>query len=148
MKAAQISVISPASTSYSSDNDSSCVVLISYAGVRVLLTGDIEIETERLIVQNNPDLRADIISVPHHGSRTSSSVDFLRLLQPTIAINNAGYRNRFGFPHTEVRKRYADNGIAFHDTGEEGQISLSISNAGEININLSRQQNPALWRRN
>lgn len=146
--AADFIVISPDDSMHGSDNNRSCVILIRFAGKHTLLTGDIEAATERLILQNNPQLKADIISVPHHGSKTSSSSAFLSQLQPSIAINNAGYRNRFGFPHPRVINRYIKNGAAFYDTGENGLIHLSISSQGEININLSRQQNPALWRRN
>jgi competence protein ComEC len=88
-------------------NDLSCVLRITSAsGRRVLLAGDLEAEQERRLVQREPDLRADVLLVPHHGSKTSSSAELLAAVQPATALVQAGYRSRFGHPAPPVLARY------------------------------------------
>lgn len=129
-------------------NDDSCVVLIKYGGRKILLTGDIGKAVENKLLTDYPDLTVDILSVPHHGSDTSSSHALLAHLKPEIALNTSGYLNRFGFPHKDVVSRYQQHGIQFYDTASAGAIEITITKSGEIILRLSRQQNPALWRRN
>lgn len=145
---AKITILSPPQNNQWSDNDRSCVVLINYSEVKILLTGDIENRGEQWLVDNYPSLTVDIVLVPHHGSKTSSSWSLLNVLKPNVAINTSGYRNRFNFPHDEVVNRYKQMGSDFYDTSTHGQVRLFISESAEINIQPSRQQNPALWRRN
>ncbi|RTL47007.1 MAG: DNA internalization-related competence protein ComEC/Rec2 [Burkholderiales bacterium] len=93
-------------------NDLSCVLRITSAsGRRVLLAGDLEAEQERGLVQREPDLRADVLLVPHHGSKTSSSLALLTAVQPRTALVQAGYRSRFGHPAPAVLARYQALGI-------------------------------------
>ena len=148
MGTAEVTILSPPQDNQWADNDRSCVVLIDYAGKKILLTGDIESTGEQWLVSNYPWLRADIVLVPHHGSKTSSSWPLLSMLRPSIAINTSGYDNRFSFPHDEIVNRYQQIGSALYDTATHGQIKVFIQQSGEINIHSTRQQNPALWRRN
>jgi competence protein ComEC len=94
-------------------NAISCVLRVSDAlGRSVLLTGDIEAAQEAALVQRSgPALGSDILIVPHHGSRTSSTAAFLQAVQPAIAVVQAGYRSRFGHPAADVMARYAALGI-------------------------------------
>ncbi|HET7863610.1 MAG TPA: DNA internalization-related competence protein ComEC/Rec2 [Burkholderiaceae bacterium] len=93
-------------------NALSCVLRVSGGGRSVLLTGDIERPQElRLAQQAGALLRADVLWMPHHGSRTSSSADFLAAVQPRLALAQAGYRNRFGHPAPQVLARYQQLGI-------------------------------------
>lgn len=93
-------------------NDLSCVLRITSAsGRRALLAGDLEAEQERALVQREPDLRADVLLVPHHGSKTSSSVALLTAVQPAVGLVQAGYRSRFGHPAPPVLARYQALGI-------------------------------------
>jgi competence protein ComEC len=91
----------------------SCVLSITDAhGRRALLTGDLEAEQELRLARDAPaTLRADVLLVPHHGSRTSSTEAFLRAVQPGVAVVQAGYRSRFGHPAPDVMTRYAALGI-------------------------------------
>ena len=95
-------------------NTLSCVLSVTdAAGRRVLLTGDLEAAQEaRLVERVGIDaLRSDVLLVPHHGSRTSSSPAFLDAVAPRVALVQAGHRNRFGHPAPEVAQRYAQRGI-------------------------------------
>ena len=86
-----------------------------------LLTGDIEREQEAALVAMQPAaLRADVLVVPHHGSKTSSTPTFLAAVQPKVAVFQAGYRNRFGHPAPEVVERYRALGIPWVASPECG----------------------------
>ena len=94
-------------------NDLSCVLRITSAsGRRVLLAGDLEAAQERGLVLREPDLQADVLLVPHHGSKTSSSVELLAAVTPAVGLVQAGYRSRFGHPAPPVLARYQAAGIA------------------------------------
>ena len=86
---------------YSSGNDASCVLKIDNGIYSVLLTGDIEQAAEQALLSGLPrELKADVVSVPHHGSLTSSSEAFIRAVDPQVAIVSSGFRNRFQIPCT------------------------------------------------
>jgi competence protein ComEC len=95
-------------------NSLSCVLAVSDAkGRRVLLTGDLEAEQEaRLVREHGAALHSDMLLVPHHGSKTSSSVAFLDAVAPRVAVAQLGYRNRFGHPAPPVVARYDERAIA------------------------------------
>ncbi|MBW8844718.1 MAG: DNA internalization-related competence protein ComEC/Rec2 [Burkholderiales bacterium] len=94
-------------------NDLSCVLRITSArSRRALLAGDLEAEQERRLVKREPDLHADVLLVPHHGSKTSSSAEFLAAVRPVTGLVQAGYRSRFGHPAPPVLARYQAAGIA------------------------------------
>ncbi|MGK2899970.1 MAG: DNA internalization-related competence protein ComEC/Rec2 [Burkholderiaceae bacterium] len=100
-------------------NAMSCVLRVSsaprgaQAGHSVLLTGDIEREQESALLADAAEaLRSEVLIVPHHGSKTSSTPAFLAAVQPRVAVFQAGYRNRFGHPAPEVLQRYRERGIA------------------------------------
>jgi competence protein ComEC len=93
-------------------NAVSCVLRVSAGGRSALLTGDIEREQEGALVERSRDaLRSDLLLVAHHGSRTSSSADFLDAVQPQVALIQAGYRNRFGHPVPEVLARLHERDV-------------------------------------
>jgi competence protein ComEC len=91
----------------------SCVLRVQDAGGRsVLLAGDLEAAQERALVAALGDrLRSDVLMVPHHGSKTSSTPQWLDAVAPATAFVQAGYRSRFGHPADEVLARYAARGI-------------------------------------
>jgi competence protein ComEC len=105
-------------------NAMSCTVRISNGAQTVLLAGDIEQAQEaQLAVAQTAQLRADVLLVPHHGSKTSSSAAFLDAVQPRIALVQAGYRNRFGHPVPSVLVRYVDRGVKVVDSPHCGAIT-------------------------
>ena len=92
-------------------NALSCVLRVTAADASALLAGDIEAAQEQDLLQSGQALQADWLLVPHHGSATSSTQAFLDAVQPSVAIVQAGYRNRFGHPRPDVLRRYSDLGV-------------------------------------
>jgi competence protein ComEC len=92
-------------------NALSCVLRVTAADTSALLAGDIEAAQEQGLLQSGQVLQADWLLVPHHGSATSSTQAFLEAVQPSVAIVQAGYRNRFGHPRPDVLQRYSDLGV-------------------------------------
>lgn len=94
-------------------NALSCVLRVQAAdGASALLTGDIEAAQETALLRRDAGmLRSDVLLVPHHGSKTSSTAAFLDAVQPGVAVVQAAYRSRFGHPAPPVLARYADRGI-------------------------------------
>ncbi len=92
-------------------NTMSCVLRISAASsVSALLVGDIEVRQEQSLLRVG-SIQSDVLLMPHHGSKTSSSGSFLDAVQPRMALAQAGYRNRFNHPAPEVLERYLERGI-------------------------------------
>jgi competence protein ComEC len=112
-------------------NHLSCVLRVADAAGSMLLTGDIERAAEAaLLARDGAALRAEVLLVPHHGSRTSSSIEFLAAVQPAGAIVPVGYRNRFGHPEAEVLARYRALGVQVLRTDRDGAVSVRLGAAG------------------
>ncbi len=95
-------------------NALSCVLRVQGAAGSLLLTGDIEAAQEAALLQRAAaGLKSDVLLVPHHGSRTSSTAGFLEAVAPRTAVAQAAYRSRFGHPAPDVEARYRDRGIVF-----------------------------------
>ena len=109
-------------------NDDSCVVLIADNEHSLLLTGDISKSVERKLISQYPNLRADVLIAPHHGSKTSSSIEFIKHINPDLAIMSAGFYNRWKLPADEVVRRYKQRQIKTLNTAETGQIMLIMPN--------------------
>lgn len=98
-------------------NALSCVLKVSTPDAAALLTGDIErAQEDVLLARSAPALAADVLMVPHHGSKTSSAASFLHAVAPRWAIVQAGYRNRYGHPAAAVLARYRSQGITVIET--------------------------------
>ncbi len=121
----QWQVLAPFADRTVSDNNASLVVRVRYGQRTFLLTGDIEKETEARLVQEEPDLRADVLKVAHHGSRTSSTNDLLARVKPQHAIISAAHPSPFGHPHPEVVERLQRTGARLWTTGNCGAITVS-----------------------
>ena len=94
----------------------------------ILLTGDIEAITElRLRKENAEDIAAEFLFVPHHGSSTSSTPEFISAVRPRYALVSTGYHNRFGFPHPDIVARYGGEefAILLPDTDKKGVEAVS-----------------------
>lgn len=121
-----IEVLSPnaGGRDISSINDSSVVLKIRFGDRTFLLTGDIEAAAEADLV-SGPPLSADVVKVPHHGSRTSSTSSFVEAVKPQIAVISVGRHSSFGHPHPEVVERWRSTGADVRTTGEKGMITVS-----------------------
>ena len=129
----------PDTESRLSGNDASCVLQISAGSHRVLLTGDIERAAEVGLLRSGRLQDVDAVIVPHHGSRTSSSVSFVQSLHPEMAIISAGFGNRWALPHVDVVERWQASGAEVMTTAASGAISLRLCGQGGIEA-LTRQR--------
>jgi competence protein ComEC len=126
-------------------NDLSCVVAIDAGGARMLLTGDIESEVEAELVRDfAASLRADVLLVPHHGSRSSSAPAFLAAVAPATAVVSAGYRSRFRHPHPEVTARYEAAGARVLRSDRDGAITIDLGAEGTLTA-LARERQRRYW---
>ena len=130
-------------------NAQSCVLRVTAAGAgggegaSALLAGDIERAQEQALVARGASLAADLLLVPHHGSKTSSSDAFLDAVHPSTALVQAGYRNRFGHPAAPVVQRYADRGIPLVQTPWCG--AARWSSASPQTVQCERQSTQRYW---
>lgn len=107
------------------DNDRSCVLLVSFAGRHLLLPGDIGARAEaQLLASDLAPRPLDVLMVPHHGSKTSSTPAFVKAFQSNYALVSSGYGNRFGHPAPEVTARYAKAGTELLNTALAGAIDI------------------------
>ncbi|PUE47123.1 DNA internalization-related competence protein ComEC/Rec2 [Limnohabitans sp. 2KL-1] len=112
-------------------NETSCVLRISQGAVSALLAGDIEAAQELALVRAGL-APVDVLLVPHHGSKTSSTPEFLQALQPRLALVQAGYRNRFGHPAQPVVDRYRAQGIGLTESTRCGAASWRSDRPAQV----------------
>ncbi|MDF9774564.1 competence protein ComEC [Pseudomonas baetica] len=124
-------------------NQNSCVLLIEANGERLLLSGDIDAAAERALLNSPLALPTDWLQAPHHGSRSSSSMALLDVLQPKGALISRGQGNSFGHPHPTVIARYQKRGMAIYDSAEHGAIRLQL---GRFEPPWSMRQERRFWR--
>jgi competence protein ComEC len=138
------------------DNNSSCVLRVSARGGSALVLGDIESAAERdllamasLIHQSNHGhaMQSDIVIVPHHGSKTSSSPDLVATLQARFAFIGVGADNRWGFPKPDVVERWRNAGASVYATDESGAIQITVGLDGLHVPQAYREQHRRFWRR-
>jgi competence protein ComEC len=130
-------------------NDASLVVQLRFAGRAVLFPGDVEADGEAELVGNAAaglSVASDVLKVPHHGSRTSSSDELLDAVGPSLAIISLGRQNRFHFPRPEVLRRYRQRGVRVLRTDESGAIIVTIDGGGAIGTACARGCAPSAGR--
>ncbi len=126
-------------------NESSCVLKITTRHGSVLLPADIGQVSEQELLQRVRDtLSATVLVVPHHGSKFSSSLEFVRQVNPTYAIFPVGYRNPFNHPHPEVMNRYREQGVHILRSDYDGAILLRLTGHGVV-IDTSRKLGRRFW---
>ena len=124
-------------------NNQSCVLRIEAGDSAMLLTGDIERAAEDALVEKGA--KAQVLLVPHHGSRTSSSETFIAAVAPRYAVVPAGYRNRFGHPARDVLARYESAGVRVLRTDLEGAAHITLRPAF-IGLDSERSRRLRYWR--
>ncbi|MFB9220819.1 DNA internalization-related competence protein ComEC/Rec2 [Kurthia sibirica] len=119
--------IMPYSTEYNGNN-SSLVTVITYKDEKILLPGDLEKEGEQELLQKNPEVLqgVTVLKAGHHGSKTSTTEEFLRAVAPKTLIFSTGLNNRYNHPATEVVERVVQASIPFFNTADDGTIILDI----------------------
>ncbi len=131
-----------------SDNNLSCVIRVSNKTHSLLLTGDIEKKVEKQLLAAYPQkIQSTVITVPHHGSKTSSSDVFLSAVKPELALIPTGYRNRFKHPRPSIVARYQEHNIKLMDTVKDGAISMKFPVKKAFTVKSYRQENKGFWSR-
>jgi competence protein ComEC len=126
-------------------NDASLVLRLAFAGRAVLFAGDLEADGEGELVGRRAlgqAVAADVLKVPHHGSRTSSSDELVDAVHPALAVISLGWRNRFHFPAPEVVARYAARGATVLRTDRDGAVTVTIAPDGRLEAVCERKEAP------
>ena len=138
-------ILYPQSESIYEGNNASCVLRISNRRHSLLLTADIEKPAER-ILSNHRSLSSDVMLVPHHGSRTSSTAEFISAVSPTIAVVTSGYRNRFALPKSDIVNRYYERDIQVLDTSKAGALIFNFPLDQNFDFQSYRMHKQRYWR--
>jgi competence protein ComEC len=126
-------------------NDASLVLRLDFGGRAVLFPGDLEADGEGELVGRRDvgqRVAADVLKVPHHGSRTSSSDELLAAVRPRLAVMSLGWRNRFHFPAAEVLARYTASGARVLRTDRDGAVTVTIDAKGALEATCERGCEP------
>lgn len=119
-------------------NNNSLVCKLVYLSFSCIFTGDIEEIAEKAILEKYKNstqiLKTDILKIAHHGSKTSSTEEFLETVKPKIALIGVGPNNNFGHPNKNVIERIKNNKIEIFRTDENGEIGISTNGKGKIKI--------------
>ena len=127
------------------DNDMGCVLRISVGNKHILLAADIEKKSEQQLLKEHMDkLPSNLLVVPHHGSKTSSTDDFVVAVHPKYAVFTAGYLNRFGHPKQAVAQRYADNGAELLRSDQDGAVLVEMDAQG-LQVERYRKTHRRYW---
>jgi competence protein ComEC len=129
----QFEVLYPSADSYDDvtikDNNRSCVLKVTSKAGSILLTGDIEKAAELDLLNNQSEkLKSDVLVVPHHGSKTSSTADFIEAVAPNISMFAVGYLNRFGHPKSAVLERYNAINSLIYRSDYHGALEVDFMN--------------------
>lgn len=106
------------------DNNASIVLRLRYMSTSLVLTGDAEESAEQRMIRSRQPLKADVLKIGHHGSRTSTSPEFLRSVHPQVAVISCGRHNAFGHPHPQITSRLGEAAIPTFRTDRDGAIMV------------------------
>jgi competence protein ComEC len=123
-------ILHPTDDFAGSDNDMSCVLRVSGPHGSALLTGDISVKAESLLLASGQTLHADVLVAPHHGSRSSSQQAFIDAVGARQVIFTSGYRNRYHHPAPEVVARYAQSGATLYRSDAAGAVRFRLDASG------------------
>lgn len=131
-------ILAPNRDDYERTNDFSIVTKIKYKNISFILTGDAEKDSEKDMLKEDFNLKADVLKLGHHGSNTSSTIDFLEAVKPDYAIISVGADNSYGHPHREVLDRMKHIDTEILRTDELGDI---IFKSNGIDLNIEKNKN-------
>ncbi|MEH6814193.1 MAG: DNA internalization-related competence protein ComEC/Rec2 [Motiliproteus sp.] len=136
----------PGDDIYDKENNRSCVLQIISPNGSILLTGDIETKVEvDLVRRYGEKLKVDVLVAAHHGSKTSTSNEFLEHVNPSVVLASSGFRNNFGHPHPRVVQRIKKQGIGFFNTAVSGALIVDVQRHMPITISEFTQQRGRYW---
>ncbi|WP_339387966.1 DNA internalization-related competence protein ComEC/Rec2 [Vibrio caribbeanicus] len=146
--ALNVDVIWPEKTVSRAYNPHSCVLKVSdnKSEFSVLLTGDIVAMVEWLLIREPWSIKAELLVVPHHGSKTSSIPKFIETVEPSIAVTSSTIGGRWNLPDPAVKKRYTDRGVEWIDTGSSGQVVVNVY-TDDYKLNTRRVSKGNSWYR-
>ncbi|AGB41073.1 putative hydrolase (metallo-beta-lactamase superfamily) [Halobacteroides halobius DSM 5150] len=139
----QARIVGPVNNNYQDLNNWSVITKIKYKQNSFLFTGDTEAKIEADLIDTNINLQADLLQVPHHGSNSSTTISFLKSVNPKYAVISAGDNNRYGHPATEVVARLKQRGINIYRTDKQGTI-IAISDGEDITFNVEAREDTSL----
>lgn len=145
--ALSLTILSPLINSRGDENNDSCVIKISDGTHSVLLTGDIEEEIETKLIKHYSHsgmLKADVLLAPHHGSKTSSTLPFVRAVAPKYIAISSQYYNQWGFPHESVLRHYKEINAEVFNTAYDGEVIFTFYSGG-IRANAYRRRWSSPW---
>jgi len=140
-------ILWPDKTLSGDENNHSCVIKISNKNLSILLTGDIEAAAERMILNKYVDLgilKADVLIVAHHGSKTSSTLPFIQAVSPKYAVISSKYLNRWQFPHANVLANFKKTNATVFNTALDGEVVFEFS-SGKLKAEAHRQRWLTPW---
>ncbi|WP_408956170.1 helix-hairpin-helix domain-containing protein [Natroniella sp. ANB-PHB2] len=142
-------ILSPTEQTIKDLNNASIVGRLGYQDVSLMLTGDAEKDAESEMINNHNNLASTVLKVGHHGSNTSTTNDFLKEVNPEVAIIQVGADNRYGHPSQVVLNRLEQNGVDIYRTDQHGDIlmitdgvnySISHTSTTDLNQNTSSRK--------
>lgn len=141
----EFSMLGPSKEGFEQANDNSCVLKVSTPYFAILLTGDIEQSAEQWLNMSAKEmLRSNVLLAPHHGSNTSSSLEFLTYVNPELILIPAGFQNQYNFPHPAVIARYQAINAQWLNVAEQGAISIE-TNQTAFQLSSARNKYAKYW---
>ena len=141
----RFAVLHPSKRSTAEGNNASCVLEISSGSNRTLLTGDIEATSERRLIEAGLIDRANLVVIPHHGSKTSSHPEFVDRVRPAVAVASTGFANRWNMPNATVEARWRAADADFYNTAVDGAVSFRLCANGLTLLGAHRRDARRLW---
>ncbi|HVT36375.1 MAG TPA: hypothetical protein VHE37_12365, partial [Nevskiaceae bacterium] len=129
-----------------STNNGGCVLRVAAGTHVLLLPADIEKPAEMRLLREHADrLHADVVVAPHHGSKTSSTDEFVRAVAPSLVLYSTGWRHHFHHPPPPVVQRYAAAGAVGYNTAAGGTLEFSVTEAGVGEVREYRRESAKFW---
>lgn len=130
------SMVAPCKNDYDNLNNWSAVVKLTYGGTSFIFMGDAEALSEKEIIESGADIKADVLKVGHHGSHSSTSVEFIEKVSPKFAVISAAKENEYGHPHKETLETLNNFGVKIFGTYDSGNI-IAVSDGENITFSVS-----------
>ncbi|SEK28992.1 Metal-dependent hydrolase, beta-lactamase superfamily II [Carnobacterium iners] len=136
-----LEVLNPTVELRNNPNDDSIVTKISFADFSGLFSGDASIRVEKDIVEEKSiDLDADLLLMGHHGSKTSTSEEWIKAVQPKISVYSAGGNNGYDHPGKETINRLEKMAIPFYGTSKNGTVNVRANNDGTFTVETEKEE--------